>query len=70
MQGTRPTNNKVILRTRSFLVGLSYKLPRNQVKDLVTFVVNRLNTRQTKALSSDNVCPRTKLTGRKIPYFR
>jgi Arginine methyltransferase-interacting protein, contains RING Zn-finger len=54
---------------RSVIAGLPYSLPRNRVKDLVTFAVNRLNTRRTKALN-DNVCPRTKLTGRKVSQYR
>jgi hypothetical protein len=54
---------------RSILVGLPYTLPPNRVKDLVTYVVNRLNTRRTSALN-DNVCPRSKFTGRKIDYKR
>jgi hypothetical protein len=55
--------------TRSILAGLPYTLPKNRVKDLVSFVVNRINTRRPKALN-DNVCPRTKLTGRKVSYQR
>ena len=54
---------------RSILAGLPYSLPKNRVKDLVTYVVNRMNTRRTTALS-DNVCPRTKFTGKKIDYER
>jgi hypothetical protein len=54
---------------RSIIAGLPYKLPKNRVKDLVSFVVNRINTRRTKALN-DNICPRTKLTGRKVSYHR
>ena len=54
---------------RSIISGLPYMLPKTRVKDLVTFVVNRLNTRRTKALN-DNVSPRTKLTGRKVSYHR
>jgi hypothetical protein len=54
---------------RSILVGLPYTLPQNRAKDLVTYVVNRLNTRRTSALN-DNVCPRSKFTGRKIDYKR
>jgi hypothetical protein len=54
---------------RSILDGLPYMLPRNRIKDLVTFVVNHLNTRRTKALN-DNVCARTKLTaGRKVSFY-
>jgi hypothetical protein len=52
---------------RSILAGLPYSLPKNRVKDLVTYVVNRMNTRRTTALS-DNVCPRAKFTGKKIDY--
>lgn len=48
---------------------MPYDLPRNRVKDLVTYVVNRMNTRRTCSLA-DNVCPRSKLTGRKINYKR
>jgi hypothetical protein len=54
---------------RSIIAGLPYHLPRNRVKDLVTYVVNRLNTRRTTSLA-ENVCPRSKLTGRKINYKR
>jgi hypothetical protein len=54
---------------RSIIAGLPYDLPRNRVKDLVTYVVNRLNTRRATSLA-DNVCPRTKLTGCKINYAR
>eukprot|EP00557_Chaetoceros_sp_GSL56_P005694 CAMPEP_0176500028 /NCGR_PEP_ID=MMETSP0200_2-20121128/13286_1 /TAXON_ID=947934 /ORGANISM="Chaetoceros sp., Strain GSL56" /LENGTH=1532 /DNA_ID=CAMNT_0017898575 /DNA_START=170 /DNA_END=4768 /DNA_ORIENTATION=+ len=54
---------------RSIIAGLPYSLPRNRVKDLVTYVVNRINTRRTTSLA-DNVCPRSKLTGRKINYKR
>jgi Reverse transcriptase (RNA-dependent DNA polymerase). len=52
---------------RSILAGLPYSLPKNRIKDLVTYVVNRMNTRRTTALS-DNVCPRAKFTGMKIDY--
>jgi hypothetical protein len=54
---------------RSILAGLPYSLPRNRVKDLVTYAVNRMNTRRTRALN-DNVCPRTRFTGKKIDYVR
>jgi Reverse transcriptase (RNA-dependent DNA polymerase). len=54
---------------RSILAGLPYSLPKNRIKDLVTYVVNRMNTRRTTALS-DNVCPRAKFTGKKIDYTR
>jgi hypothetical protein len=52
---------------RSILASLPYELPRNRIKDLVTYAVNRLNTWRTKALK-DNVCPRSRMTGRKIDY--
>ena len=52
---------------RSVLAGLLYTLPKNRIKDFMTYVVNRMNTRGTSALN-DNVCPRTRFTGRKIDY--
>jgi len=54
---------------RSIIAGLPYDLARNRIKDLVSYVMHRLNTRRTTALS-DNVCPRTKLSGRKVNYNR
>jgi hypothetical protein len=53
---------------RCIIAGLPYNLPRSRIKDLVTYVVNHLNMRRTTSLA-DNVCPRTKLTGRKV-YFK
>jgi hypothetical protein len=52
---------------RSIIAGLPYRLPRARMKDLVTYVVSRLNTRRTGALN-DNVCPRVKFTGVKVDY--
>lgn len=54
---------------RSIIAGLPYELGKNRMKDLVTYVVNRINTRRTKSLT-DNICPRSKMTGRKIDYKR
>jgi hypothetical protein len=54
---------------RSVLAGLPYALAKNLIKDLVTYVVSRLNTRRTSALN-DNVCPRVKFTGSKIDYAK
>jgi hypothetical protein len=52
---------------RSILAGLPYALAKNLIKDLVTYVISRMNTRRTTALN-DNVCPRVKFTGMKIDY--
>jgi Reverse transcriptase (RNA-dependent DNA polymerase) len=54
---------------RSVIAGLPFRLPKDKMKDLVTFTVSRLNTRRTKGLP-DNVCPRVKFTGRKVLYKR
>ena len=50
---------------RSMMQTLDWDLPKFLVNDLVTFCVNRINTRSTSA-SNSNLCPRVKLTGRKI----
>jgi len=47
--------------TRSIIAGLPWSLPKNRVKDLVKYVVSRLNTGRTTSLN-DNVCPRVKFT--------
>jgi hypothetical protein len=52
---------------RSVIAGLAFSLPKRLVKDLVTYVVSRINTRRTTALN-DNVYPRVKFTGRKVDY--
>ena len=49
------------------VAGLPYKLPRVRVKDLVTYVINKINTRRSSAMN-DNICPRVRFTGRKIDY--
>ena len=53
----------------SILAGLPYTLPKDKIKDLVVYAVNRINTRRTSALS-DNVSPRVRFTGRKVNYKR
>ena len=49
------------------MAGLPWKLAQDRIKDLVTYVVCRINTRRTTALN-DNVAPRIKFTGRKINF--
>ena len=52
---------------RSCIQGLDWPLPKIFVPDLITFCTNRMNTRRSTSDLS-NVCPRVKLTGRKIDY--
>ena len=52
---------------RSIVASLPYKLPTNKANALVTYVVNRRNTRRTRGLN-DNVYPRLRFTGRKVDY--
>jgi hypothetical protein len=47
---------------RCVVADLPYSLPKDRVKDLVTYGVSRLNLRSTKALN-DETCPRVRLTG-------
>jgi len=47
---------------RSVIADLPYHLPRERVKDLVTYAVARLNIRSTKALYGE-ASPRVRLTG-------
>ena len=54
---------------RSFLARLPYALAKNLIKDLVNYVISRINTRRTTALN-DNVCPCSKFTGMKIDYAK
>jgi hypothetical protein len=61
--------NKVDIRIRrikelirAVLVDLPYTLPRDRIKDLVTYAVSRINMRSTKALT-DEASPRVRLTG-------
>jgi hypothetical protein len=53
---------------RSVIADLPYTLPRDRVKDLVTYAVSQLNVRNTKALTDDS-SPRVRLTGFK-PEFK
>jgi len=53
----------------SIIAELSWNLPNLGVKDLVAFVISRINTRRTKGLP-DNIFPRVKFTGIKIDYKR
>jgi len=47
---------------RSVIAGLPYKISKNRIKDLATYVVSRINLKQTQALN-DNLAPRVKFTG-------
>ena len=46
---------------------VGWTIPNLLIDDLVRYSVSRVNTRRTKALCA-NVCPRVKLTGRKINF--
>jgi hypothetical protein len=52
---------------RNVKLGLPWKLPKVLVKDLVAYIVSRLNIRRTTALS-ENVCPRVLFTGAPVDY--
>ncbi len=54
---------------RSVVAGLHFKVPANLVQDLVSYAVNRINTRRSSGDVSA-VCPRVKLTGKKVNYKR
>lgn len=49
---------------RSVIAGLPFKLIKLQDKDLITYIVHRINMRRTSA-SNDNASPRVKFTGEK-----
>ena len=54
---------------RSVVAGLSFKIPRNLVQDLVSYAANRINTRRSSgSLSAES--PRVKFTGKKVNYKR
>jgi hypothetical protein len=53
---------------RSVVAGLPYKLPRQHVKDLITYTVSRINLRGTSALNTP-ACPRVRFTGYR-PNFK
>lgn len=52
---------------RSVIQDLDWTLPKALLGYLVTYAVNRMNTRRITA-STSNLAPRVKLTGRKIEY--
>jgi hypothetical protein len=54
---------------RSVIQSLDWPLPRLLVPDLISFCVSRLNARRSSA-DLGNVCPRVKLTGRKIDFAK
>ena len=54
---------------RSVVAGLHFKVPANLVQDLVSYAVNRINTRRSSgSLSAES--PRVKFTGKKVNYKR
>ncbi len=53
---------------RSVASGLRFKIPGNLVQDLVSYAVNRINTRRSGSISTES--PRVKFTGRKVNYKR
>jgi hypothetical protein len=52
---------------RNVKLGLPWKLPKVLVKDLIAYVVSRLNIRRTTALS-ENVSPRVLFIGTPVDY--
>jgi len=52
---------------RSVMAGLPYPLPRDRIKDLVTYAVSRTNLKASTELES-NVCPRVRLTRHKSDF--
>jgi len=52
---------------RSVVSGLPYKLPKERIKDLVTYAVGRLNLRKTEMLMSAE-CPRVRFMGQRPDY--
>jgi hypothetical protein len=52
---------------RSVIAGLPYKLPKERLKDLVTYAVCRTNIKSTTSLN-DNVSPRVRFTGFRPDY--
>jgi hypothetical protein len=52
---------------RSVISGLPYRLPKERIRDLVTYAVGRLNLRSTDMLMS-NECPRVRFTGQILEY--
>ena len=54
---------------RSVVAGLHFKIPGNLVQDLVSYAVNRINTRRSSG-SISTECPWVKFTGKKVNYKR
>jgi hypothetical protein len=52
---------------RSVVSGLPFKLPKDRIKDLVTYSVGRLNLRNTEMLMSQE-CPRVRFKGQRPEY--
>jgi hypothetical protein len=52
---------------RAIIAGLPYKLHRDQIKDLATHAVNRMNVKSTQGLVSSE-SPRVRFTGRRPEY--
>jgi hypothetical protein len=52
---------------RSVISGLPYRLPKERIRDLVTYAVGRLNLRSTDMLMS-NECPRVRFTRQILEY--
>jgi hypothetical protein len=52
---------------KSVVSGLPFKLPKERIKDLVTYAVGRLNLRNTEMLVSQE-CPRVRFTGQRPEY--
>ena len=52
---------------RSVIAGLPWKLPNENIKDLVAYAISRINSRRSGSQMSD-MAPRVAFTGRKIIY--
>ena len=52
---------------RTLIQSLDFDLPRAFIKYLITYCVSRMNVR-TGSASSGHLCPRVKMTGRKVNY--
>jgi hypothetical protein len=52
---------------RAIIAGLPYQLPKDRMKDLATFAVNRTNLKSTAGLISDE-SPQVQFTGMKPEY--
>ena len=52
---------------RKVKAGLPWELPRQLIKDLITYSVSRIKIRRTAALE-ENICPRVLFTGVPMDY--